>query len=254
MSETNLSKIKADFKNRLFFYPADALYILEIAKALHLSEKEEYKLFSLMGGAELRNTLPLYTSTDFSTKNINLRINLPKQPEKIRLLIDNLNIIANQKQSDLPIVFALLSNSKDAFIEVFKILTSSPLTYQNMRILPAVQMPVIDKNKNIYEVILYAFNPLNDEWMDYIRRNKRTVKKLSEHHNQLFSGKFGFFSLSKIPPIDNLNDFIKDRVIQGINALQTHSIESDYFDKPEIVKPLIEEFGLLETGGVDIGN
>ena len=96
------------------------------------------------------------------------------------------------------------------------------------------------------------FNPLNDEWMDYIRKNKRTVKKLSEHHNQLFAGKFGFFSLSKIPYLNDLDNFIKERVIQGINALQTHLSENDYFNNPQIVKPLIEEFGLLETGGTDM--
>lgn len=252
MSETNLSKIKADFKDRLFFYPADALYILELAKALHISEKDEYKLFSLMGGAELRNTLPLYTAADFTQNNINLTVKLPKHPDKIQLLVDNLNIIANRKQNDLPCVFALLSDFKEAFVEVFKILTSAPLTYKNMRIVPAVQMPVMDENKNIYEVILYGFNPLNDEWMDYIRKNKRTVKKLSDHHNQLFAGKFGFFSLSKIPFLDGLDNFIKERVIQGINALQTHLSENDYFNNPQIVKPLIEEFGLLETGGTDM--
>ena len=249
MSGMNLSKIKADFKDRLFFYPADALYILDIAKALHIPAKDEYKLYSVMGSAELRNTLPLYTEKDFQDNKIDLNIKLPKTEEKIKTLIEELKTYANEQQSDLPVIFGLISDSKEAFSSAFKILIKEPLTYQNMRIVPAVQLPIADENKNIYELILYGFNPFDENWLDYIRRNKRTVKKLSEHNNRLFAGKFGFFSLSKIAPENDLASFIEKLVIQGINALHTLT-EENYFNNPQIIKPLIEKFGLLETGSI----
>ena len=252
MTETKLSEIKAEFKDRLFFYPTDALYILDIAMALQLSPEDEYKLFSVMGAAELRNTLPLYKTEDFtSTHTIDLQIKLPKSPDKIKSLLDNLKQRADNVATGLPAVFALLSDSKEAFAEVFKILISAPLTYQSMRFIPACKLATMDENKNIYEITLYGFNPFDDKWIDYIRRNKRTIKKLSEHNNRLFAGKFGFFSLSKLPAKTKEDNFITKSVIQGINALQTYSPEGMYFNAPETVKSLIDKFGLLETGGIE---
>ena len=123
MTETEILKIKSDFKDRLFFYPLDALYILEISKALHLSAEEEYRLSSIMGAAELRNTLPLYNADDFLSfpQKINLLVELPKTPEKIKILLDTLAIQADKNQTH-PSIFALLSESKDNFMDLFRIL------------------------------------------------------------------------------------------------------------------------------------
>lgn len=251
MSEEKISKLKKDFKDRLFFYPADALYLLELAKYLHLPEEESYRLFSVMGAAELRNTLPLYTSDDFQHKKIvNLSIELPKKPQKIKLLLDNLIFLSNKNISKNPNTFGMLSDSKQAFQELFKIIIENPLSYEKIRIIPATTLSTLDENENNYSIILYGFNPLNDRWISYIRRNKRKVKTIQEHNNQLFSNLFGFFALSSIPDSENIENFIRKSILNGLTAIETHKRDNEYFNRPETLKKLIEEFGLFETGGI----
>ena len=75
MSDT----IKEEFENRLFMYPSDAHYICALGENLGLRPQQYYKLFSIMGGQELANTLPLATYRNFQhlkQNDVDFRLNL----------------------------------------------------------------------------------------------------------------------------------------------------------------------------------
>ena len=233
--EKSLEELKADFQNRLFFYPTDALYLIEIAKAFKLKENEYYKLYSLMGAQELENTLALYTKEDFFNipPRINLRQSVPFRP----------NILTSFAQDDKPIqTIGILSNNKKDFYNILKEFIDNPLSHQNTRIVLGTALTTKITNYT-FTTLVYGFNPFNLAWNEYIKKNRYSPKSFSSHMNMLFSNYFGLLSLAAPKYNDELVHIL---VNQGLRMIETYLDDEEY---GQDIAQTIEKFGLLKTGG-----
>lgn len=256
MTDNKIKSIKDDFKDRLFFYPADGLYLLDMAKSLHIPKGDEYTLYSLMGGTQLRNLLPLYHAGDFETQapRLDLHVRLPESKDEMLNMLNRIKKIADQIQTndDLPpLIIGLIGQKSDDFKLFLRLLTSAFKEYINIRFVLAWPLETKFDDKT-YTLLLYGFNPLNNSWADYLQQNSLCPKTIQEHNNQLFATNFGFFCLSAentFIDAPQLDAFIHGLIESGVPALETHLGSIQYFGRSDIVRPLIETFGLLETGG-----
>ena len=230
-----LKQLEADFQNRLFFYPSDALYLFEIAKIFKLKENEYYKLYSLMGAQELENTLALYSKEDFLKAPA--RINLRQSATFIQ------NTLTHLKQNRKPFqTLGILSNDKQEFYNILKQVIDNPLAYRNIRIVLGTALTTKHQDNN-FTTLVYGFNPFNPVWNEYIRKNRYSPKTFSSHANMLFSNYFGLLSLAA--PNYN-NDLVHLLVNQGLRIIETYLDGKEYDQE---ITETINKFGLLKTGG-----
>ena len=232
----SLKELKEEFKNRLFFYPADTLYLIEIAKNFGLKESEYYKLYSLMGAQELENTLALYSKDDFTKipYRINLRQEFPFIPNAPTLFFND------EKPTQ---TIGILSSSKKDFSDLLKVLIQNPLAYQNIRIIFGTQLKT-KMSDYTFNTLLYGFNPFNSAWIEYLRKNRYNPKDFTSHTNMLFAHSFGVFSLAADKYDESL---IRTLVNQGLRLIEVYLNGTEYATES---RQLIENFGLLKTGGI----
>jgi len=234
---TSLAQLKKDFMDRLFFYQHDALYIVELAKALKLAPNEYYKLYSLMGAQELENTLALFTMPDFiyPSQRINLRYALPFSDTLPKAIDTN---------ETTPFIIGILSQKPEQIRDFLTRFIQNPLRYQHIRIVLGTKLKT-KQNGVSFTTLLYGHNPFCRQWQEYIRKNTNHPKTFASHNNELFSNAFGVLSLGAFPYDEA---FISDLVKQGLRLIETYVNNQDYSQQ---LTSTIEHFGLLRTGGFE---
>ena len=185
------ARLKQEFENRLFMYPSDAHYIRAIVQEFGLSPKDDYKLFSIMGGQELADTLPLASYRNFQCLKKNdtdYRFNLHLHTYFSDGVLDPLQVlnqaveIANTNaphKTLLPPFTVAITDHNDiqALPIVLKELIKNPDKYKNLRVVLGCEFGAVWKDSQTqkrpfaFEMMYYCINPFDKNIIRYMKEH-----------------------------------------------------------------------------------
>lgn len=181
-----IEKLKQTFLNRMYLYPGDAHYIQRLSQMLNLPQGQEYRLYSIMGGQELSDTLPLARYRSFQYMgpghdpafrfNLHMHTTASDGRMDIQDLLDEATAYANQTAQTEPEAilpaFTIAITDHDCLENLkpaLDILTNNVQKYQNLRVVLGAELGAVlkdEKRQRIpleYELIYYALDPFDEK-------------------------------------------------------------------------------------------